>query len=167
MENATRYPYKISDESSLCKFSFLMYILGIPHHAVLNQSSLLASSAGKDDRRLPSPDPVCGSATSAEMSWLGMVVGCRNAGVRAQKTLLPLKGGMNVISKRSWFYHVGPDPDVTGAVVSESLASLKHLLGVVTSITQTLQYWVVLVAASPMVLYVLLFFYELNSGRPR
>lgn len=88
MENVTRCPYKISDESSLCKFSFMMYVLDIPHHAVLNQSSMLESSAGRDDRQLLSPDPVCGSATSAEMPWLGMVVGCGNAGVRAQNPLL-------------------------------------------------------------------------------
>lgn len=52
-----------------------MYILNIPHHAILNQSSTLASTTGIDDRQLPSPDLVCNSATFTEMSWLGMVFG--------------------------------------------------------------------------------------------
>lgn len=99
MENVTRCTYKISDECSLYKFRFLMYILNIPHHAILNQSSTLASMTGIDDRQLPSPDLVCNTAAFTEMSWLGMVFGCINTDVKFQRTLLPLKGHMKNISK--------------------------------------------------------------------
>ena len=82
MENVTRCTYKINDESSLYKFIFLMYILNIPHHEILNQSSMLASATGIDDSQLLSPDLVCDSATFTEMSWLDTVFGCINTDVK-------------------------------------------------------------------------------------
>lgn len=112
LENVTRCTYKIKDESSLDKFRFLMYILNVPHHSILNQSSMLASRTGMDDRQLQSPALVFTPATFAEMSWLGTVFGA------FQRTLLPLKGGVKNISKLSGFSHFGPDLGITGAVIS-------------------------------------------------
>lgn len=88
-----------------------MYILNVPHHAILNQSSMLASRAGVEDRQLLSPALVCIPATFTEMSWLGTVFGA------FERTLLPLKGGMKNISKLSGFSHFGPDLGITGAVI--------------------------------------------------
>lgn len=156
LENVTRCTYKIRDESSLYKFRFLMYILNVPHHAILNQSSMLASRTGIDDSQLLSPALVCTPATFTEMSWLGAVLGA------FERSLLPLKWGMKNISNLSRFSHFGPDLAITGAVILAWVFSQCWAqLGVVTCIEQALWYWGVLVATKPLILHMLLSFWQL------